>query len=198
MPRASTRPRNSRSDVREAALTLFAEHGYRATGIRDIADALGIGTTSVYSHISSKAELLSEVVFSTIHSVLAGEADAIASSDDPVEQLRRVVEGFVRHFTRHPREAIVTTRDFVWLEGDDRARALSLRYEFRERIDALLRRGHEQGAFAVDNSKVAAFAIIEMCEAIPTWFDPAGELSESRVAYLYAEYAVSIARAGKR
>jgi AcrR family transcriptional regulator len=184
--------------VREAALTLFAEHGYRATGIRDIADSLGIGTTSVYSHISSKAELLSEVVFSTIDSVLAGEADAIASSDDPVEQLRRVVEGFVRHFTRQPREAIVTTRDFVWLEGEDRARALSLRYEFRERIDALLRRGHEQGAFAVDNSKVAAFAIIEMCEAIPTWFDPAGELSESRVAYLYAEFAVSIARAGKR
>jgi hypothetical protein len=50
---------------------------------------------------------------------------------------------------------------------------------------------------ALVNSKVAAFAIIEMCEAIPTWFDPAGELSESRVAYLYAQFAVSVARAGK-
>jgi AcrR family transcriptional regulator len=182
--------------VREAALTLFAEHGYRATGIRDIADRLGIGTTSVYSHISSKADLLSEVVFASIDAVLAGAADAIASSDDPVEQLRRVVESLVRQFTRHPREAIVTTRDFVWLEGADRERAVALRREYRERIEAVLRRGHEEGSFAVEHSKVAAFAIIEMCEAVPTWFDPAGELSESRVAYLYAEFAVSIARAG--
>jgi AcrR family transcriptional regulator len=198
MPRTSTRRRNTRSDVRDAALTLFAEHGYRATGIRDIADALGIGTTSVYSHISSKAELLSEAVFSTIEAALAAQADAIASSDDTVEQLRRVAESLVRLFTRQPKEAIVTTRDFVWLEGDDRGRALALRQQFREQIEALLRRGDEEGRFAVDNSKVAAFAIIEMCEAVPTWFDPGGELSESRVAYLYGEFAVSIARAGKR
>jgi AcrR family transcriptional regulator len=198
MPRASTRPRNSREDVREAALTLFAEHGYRATGIRDIADALGIGTTSVYSHISSKAELLAEVVFGTIEAVIASEEDALASTDDPAEQLRRLVESFVRHFTRHPREAIVTTRDFVWLEGEERRRALALRDEFRERIVALLARGHERGSFVIESPKVAAFAIIEMCEAIPTWFDPTGELSESRLAYLYAEFAVSIARAGTR
>lgn len=197
MARQSTRPRNSRSDVRETALTLFAERGYRATGIRDIADGLGIGTTSVYSHISSKAELLSEVVLSTIEATLAGAADAVASSDDPDEQLRRVVESFVRYFTRHPREAIVTTRDFVWLDGDDRARALALRHEFRERLEAVLRRGHEHGTFALKHPKVAAFAIIEMCEAIPTWFDPAGELSESRVAYLYAEFAAGIARASR-
>jgi AcrR family transcriptional regulator len=184
--------------VYEAALTLFAAHGYRATGIRDIADALGIGTTSVYSHIDSKAELLSEVVLTTIEAVLQGQTDAIASSEDAAEQLRRTVESFVRHFTRHPREAIVTTRDFVWLDGEDRVRALALRDEFRARIMALLRRGHERGSFTVDNAKVAAFAIIEMCEAIPTWFDPAGELSEARVAYLYAEFAVSIAGAGAR
>jgi AcrR family transcriptional regulator len=183
--------------VREAALTLFAEHGYRATGIRDIADTLGIGTTSVYSHINSKAELLSEVVFETIDAVIAGEKDAVASSDDTVDQLRRITESLVRHFARHPREAIVTTRDFVWLEGDDRKRAMALRDEFRDRIVAVLRRGHEAGSFAVENAKVTAFAIIEMCEAIPTWFDPAGELSESRLAYLYGEFAVSIARAGK-
>jgi AcrR family transcriptional regulator len=189
---------NQRSDVREAAVALFAERGYRSTGIRDIADALGIGTTSVYSHIRSKAELLSEIVLETMDAMLAGQADAVASSADPVEQLRRVAESQVRHFTRYPREAVISTRDFVWLEGDDAAKVSEQRRRYRHGIEDLLRRGDEQGTFVVESSKIAAFAIIEMCEAVPTWFRPDGELSESRVAYLYGEYAVSIARAGRR
>ena len=45
----------------------------------------------------------------------------------------------------------------------------------------------------MDNAKVAAFAIIEMCEAVPKWFRPDGDLSDERVAYLYGEFAVRLA-----
>ena len=181
--------------MREAALSLFAQRGYRSTGIRDIADALGIGTTSVYSHISSKAELLSEIVFATLEANLQAQAAVIAGSDDPVEQLRRVAESLVRDFVRHPREGIITTRDFVWLEGPDRERALALRHRYRERIQALLLARAGAKSYDAAAAKIAAFAVIEMCEAVPLWFNPEGELSEAQVAYLYGEFAVAIARA---
>jgi AcrR family transcriptional regulator len=196
-PRRAAKPGrrfNQRSDVVEAALALFAQQGYRSTGVRDIAEALEIGTTSVYSHIRSKADLLSDIVIQTLDAVLAAQADAIASSDDVVLQLRRIAEAQVRYFTRFPREAIVTTQDFGWTEGADLEAVQERRHTYRHRIEDLLGRGQSQDRFSVDDTKVTAFAIIEMCEAVPKWFRPDGNLSAERVAYLYGEFAVRIAQ----
>ncbi|HEY1966399.1 MAG TPA: TetR/AcrR family transcriptional regulator [Pseudonocardia sp.] len=193
--RRAARSPNQLSDVREAALSLFAERGYRSTGVRDIADLLGIGATSVYSHVRSKGELLREIVIGTMDAVLLDQADAIASTEDVVEQLRRAAESQIRYFTRFPREAIVTTRDFSWADPEDLPEILEKRRVFRGRIEELLVRGTGQGRFQPKNPKIGAFAIIEMCEAVPIWFRPDGELSEASVAYLYGEYAVRLAGA---
>lgn len=119
-PARRGRPRviNNRSDVRAAAAALFAEHGYRATGVRDIADALGIGATSIYSHIKTKAELLHEIVIDTLDALLAVQHDAIASTTDVVEQLRRAAESQMRFLGEHPQEALIAIREFRWAEGD--------------------------------------------------------------------------------
>jgi AcrR family transcriptional regulator len=186
---------NQLSDVRDAALTLFAERGYRSTGVRDIADSLGIGATSVYSHIRSKSELLRDIVIGTMDAVLANQADAISTTEDVVDQLRRAAESQVRYFTRYPREAIVSTRDFTWADPADLPEILAKRATYRGRIEELLERGTAQGRFQPKNAKIAAFAIIEMCEAVPVWFRPDGEQSEAAVAYLYGEYAVRLAGA---
>jgi AcrR family transcriptional regulator len=196
--RRAARTSNQLVDVREAALTLFAERGYRSTGVRDIADALGIGATSVYSHVRSKGELLRDIVVGTLDAVLLNQADAIASTDDVVDQLRRAAESQIRYFTRFPREAIVTTRDFTWADADDLPEILDKRQTYRSRIEELLERGTTEGHFRPRNSKIGAFAIIEMCEAVPIWFRPDGELSESAVAYLYGEYAVRLAGAAEK
>src|SRR5487761_182958 len=87
------------------------------------------------------------------------------------------------------------------VEGDSRDRALAAdlaavlerRHDYRHEIEELLERGAAEGRFSVDNAKVAAFAIIEMCEAVPKWFRPDGDLSDERVAYLYGEFAVRLA-----
>src|ERR1700754_2284913 len=115
-PARRGRPRviNERSDVRAAAVALFAEQGYRATGVREIADALGIGATSIYSHIKSKSDLLHEVLIDTLDAILAVQYDAIASSTDVVEQLRRAAESQVRFLVEHPQEALIAVRDFRW------------------------------------------------------------------------------------
>jgi AcrR family transcriptional regulator len=180
--------------VVDAALSLFARQGYRSTGIREIAQALDIGTTSVYSHIRSKADLLGEILIGSLDGVLAAQADAIASSTDVVVQLRRAAEAQVRYFTRHPREALVMTRDFSCAEGSDLDAVMQRRHVYLSKIEQLLQEGVDRRQFSVDSVKVTAFAIIEMCEAVPKWFRSNGDLSEDRISYLYGEFAVRIAR----
>jgi AcrR family transcriptional regulator len=181
-----------RAEIRTAAAELFAEQGYRATGVRDIADSLGTSTSSVYSHVDSKAELLDEIVLDTLGALLAIQREAQASTSDPVQQLRRAAEAQVRYFVAHPTESIVAIREFRWAEGDRLAEIMRLRHEYRDGFISMLIRGSAEGRMRVENAKIAAFSIIEMAEAVPTWFKPDREFSANQIAYLYAEYALRI------
>jgi AcrR family transcriptional regulator len=194
-PARRGRPRvvNERSDVREAAVALFAEQGYRATGVRDIADALGIGATSIYSHVKSKSELLHEILIDTLDAILAVQLDAIASSPDIVEQLRRAAESQVRFLVEHPQEAVIAIRDFRWAEGDALSAVYDRRRRYRKVFEDLLVEGVKQGRMSISNAKITAFAIIEMAEGVPRWFRPGGDVSINQMAYLYGEYALRIA-----
>jgi AcrR family transcriptional regulator len=189
------RPRviNERSDVRAAAAALFAEQGYRATGVRDIADALGIGPTSIYSHIKTKAELLHEIVVDTLDALLAVQRDAIDSTTDVVEQLRRAAESQTRFLVEHPQEAQIAIREFRWAEGDALTTIQERRRRYRRAFEDLLAEGDRQGHMSVSHAKIAANAIIEMAEGVPRWFRPTGEVSINQLAYLYGEYALRVA-----
>ena len=51
------RTRRSRARILEAALELFSRHGFRGTSVRDIADAAGLSTGSVYHQFSDKESI---------------------------------------------------------------------------------------------------------------------------------------------
>ena len=74
---------NTREEILEAALDLFAVNGYEATSISQLADAVGIRKASLYSHFSNKQDILDTVV----ETVLKGYADhsifVRANWDDP-------------------------------------------------------------------------------------------------------------------
>ena len=62
---------NTREEILEAALDLFAVNGYEATSISQLADAVGIRKASLYSHFANKQDILDTVV----ETVLKGYAD---------------------------------------------------------------------------------------------------------------------------
>ena len=74
---------NTREELLEVALDLFAVNGYEATSISQLADAVGIRKASLYSHFANKQDILDTVV----ETVLKGYADhsifVRADWDDP-------------------------------------------------------------------------------------------------------------------
>jgi AcrR family transcriptional regulator len=193
--RVRRRGQNTVADVREAALTLFAERGYRATGMRDIAEALDIRPTSVYSHVDSKATLLHDLLLETTADLLHLQQEAIASSRNPAQQLRRVAEEMVLYFIRHQRAALLEAREWAAAEGDALAEIKRRRGVFRREMEAILTRGKDEGRFTVESVNLAATAIIKMFESVAEWYSPEHDLSPTQIAYLFGEYALRIVKA---
>lgn len=62
------------------AADLFAQKGYRATTVREIADAAGILSGSLYHHFDSKESIGDEILSGFINDVLADYRAAVASA----------------------------------------------------------------------------------------------------------------------
>jgi AcrR family transcriptional regulator len=56
--RSQTAAPRTRERILDAALTLFAERGYEATSMREIAEQLGITKAALYYHFDSKADIV--------------------------------------------------------------------------------------------------------------------------------------------
>ena len=56
------RPSNRRELILEAAIELFHERGYPATGVDDIGKAVDVSGPAIYRHFSSKEEILLEAI----------------------------------------------------------------------------------------------------------------------------------------
>ena len=54
--------RNTKEDILQASLRLFARAGFEATGMREIAAAVGIQPASVYKHFAGKQAILDAIV----------------------------------------------------------------------------------------------------------------------------------------
>jgi AcrR family transcriptional regulator len=190
----SDRPRARIDDVRDIALTLFAERGYHGTTMSQIAAALGVRVPTLYSHIRSKQDLLAEIVVETTDAVLADYHHAIAGINDVSERLRRAVEAYALRHATHRRQALVVNRDVFSLDEPTRSAVLANRHQHERAIRQLITDGIEAGVFHVRSPSMASFAILEMSVSIAHWFREDGTLTADEVARQYSEFALSIAK----
>jgi AcrR family transcriptional regulator len=92
----SDHPAGTRSDeLIDAAISLFAEHGYAAVSIDDIGAAVGITGPSVYKHFESKHDLLLEAIVRGTSRMMDDLAAASEASSNLVEKLRQISDAYV-------------------------------------------------------------------------------------------------------
>ncbi|MCB6313110.1 TetR/AcrR family transcriptional regulator [Gordonibacter pamelaeae] len=101
------RDRDTKGRIVEAAFGLFAERGYHAVSVRDIAAAVGVKDASLYNHFPGKQAIFDAVLAAQLErtrAVFAAQGVMAAPAEDPdgyagafEETERRVLAGF-RHF----------------------------------------------------------------------------------------------------
>jgi len=84
-----------RRQLFEVALSLFAEHGYSATTMDDIAEAAGVTKPLVYQHFESKRALYLELLDAVSVELIDRIAQSTAAADGPRQQ---VEQGFAGYF----------------------------------------------------------------------------------------------------
>ena len=134
----------TRGRVLEAARRLFAERGYEAATIRDIAAAAGLSTGAVFASFKDKAELFNEVVIALGEAMSKAIpiADAATSTHDALLEL--FAEGYRLH--RNDLGLVQAAIGFSWLRDAMAERRAREGYSIVvEQVDDILRRGIARG-----------------------------------------------------
>jgi AcrR family transcriptional regulator len=110
LSRAARRKLALRQEIIEAAFDCFADRGYHATGIADIAARLGIGHGTFYRYFENKRDIVEHVITDLIEKVIATLAaenapDAVSTLEEYRVQTERIGEALDRIFGEDPRVA---------------------------------------------------------------------------------------------
>ncbi|MEU7479858.1 TetR/AcrR family transcriptional regulator [Lentzea sp. NPDC042327] len=106
--RAERKKQELRREIIDAAFDCFAETGYHATGIADVAARLGIGHGTFYRYFQNKRDIVDHVIDDLVARVtgaLTAEnaPDAVSTLDEYRAQSARIGESLARIFTADPR-----------------------------------------------------------------------------------------------
>lgn len=181
--------------IRAAALELFTSQGYGATTMADIGAAVGIRGPSLYKHVTSKQQLLAEIMVGTMDALIAEHGLAISGTADPVERLRRATEAHVRYHARRRLEAFVGNREIRSLEEPSLSRVLGLRDTYERGFRSVIQAGVDAGCFHVASVRLVSYAILDLGMGVAVWYREDGDLSENQVVWQYGEFALRLAGA---
>jgi AcrR family transcriptional regulator len=176
-----------REELLAIAGRLFAERGFRNTTVRDIADAAGILSGSLYHHFDSKESIVDELL-DTFQQQLFDEYDEILAGDrSPRQKLEAVVRASFAAIDRHHSEVAIFQNDAGFLAGFERFGYLTDRNErFRALWTGLLREGVAAGELRADLDVELVYRFVrDTVWVAVNWYRPGGPMSADEVAAQY-------------
>jgi AcrR family transcriptional regulator len=150
------------------AAELFAQKGYRATTVREIADAAGILSGSLYHHFDSKESIGDEILSGFINQVLANYRAAVASAANPRAALEQIVRSTSHTLSQHRAALAMLQHDWNYFATHPRFAYLPKALREIERIwITQLELGKQAGLFRPDLDAKLTYRLLQDVLWIP-------------------------------
>jgi AcrR family transcriptional regulator len=144
---------SSRDKILEVSEALFARRGFAGVGLREVAERVGLGKSSLFHHFRSKAQLYLAVLDRVLVHIEERLIRASETGGTPLERLDRMVDALIDALAEQPASARLLLRslfeeDDFPIEAAAEAEATDrIIHRILARIDGLLREGMQVGAF---------------------------------------------------
>lgn len=176
--------------VRDAALRLFAQNGFAAVSMRQIAREVGVQVGALYNYTPDKQTLLFDLMRTHMEELLAAVP---VDADVPVAaRLERFVRFHIAFHHARPDAVFIAYMELRNLAPDNFAAIEVLRRRYETVLEDILQTGARAGFFAFGDSRLTTLAVIAMLTGVTTWFRADGRLSLEAVQDQYWQMVVRL------
>jgi AcrR family transcriptional regulator len=181
------------AELLQIASDLFAERGYAATTVRDIADAAGILSGSLYHHFDSKESMVDAILSRFIQQTLAAYDEVITEGRGPRETFQRLVEVSLESMTTERSAILVYQNEARFLAQEERFSYLQDAHrKFQKIWTSVIEAGIKTGEFRPDLDPRLVYRLVrDTVWAAPRWWQPGGSLRYERLIDQYVAVLVN-------
>ena len=181
--------------VRSAALTLFAQHGFAAVSMRQIAREVGVQAGALYNYTPDKQTLLFDLLDDHMKTLLQ-ELEAIDIIGSPKEQLETLTRFHIRFHLPRRDEVFLSYMELRNLTSDNFRRIEAQRSAYEAVLENILSAGVADKSFTVADTRIATLALIAMLTGITNWYRPDGRLDIGEIEERYCELVIGSVTGG--
>jgi AcrR family transcriptional regulator len=168
-----------RAQLIEIGRTVFAERGYEATYIEEIADRAKISKPIVYEHFGGKEGLYAVIIDREMEHIVARISEAI-SSGSPRQRLERAALAFLTYVKEQPDGFAVLTRDAPVTAATGGMSGLL--NEVAERVSSVFVAEFRKAGYDAKAAPIYAHALVGMVTFVGQWWTEARKPPVEQVA----------------
>lgn len=186
---ATTRRTPRRQEILDAAALLMQQRGFVGTTIEEVARQLELTKAAVYYYVSTKEELLYEILTQTLTQADARIGAIERSTARPGDKMARVVDTFVRLVAERPQFFTVYFQEKAHLDREHLRRVTKTERRIVDAVQRIHRQGVADRAFRRLDPVAASFGLLGLCFWVYQWYRAEGRLSVADVSATFQELA---------
>jgi AcrR family transcriptional regulator len=168
--------------ILEAAAQIFSEKGFHAASMQDIARSVNLQKASLYHHVSSKQEILLELLDRALD-ILIEQIGAVASQAGlPEEKLHQAMQVYLQILTDQRGLSAVLLFEHRSLNDELKSRHLPRRDRFEALWRDLIQEGVDADVFVCEDPAQATRALLGVMNWTLTWYRDDGALTAREIA----------------
>jgi len=176
----------TREDILEAAAQVFRQKGFHGASMSDIAAAVSLQKASLYHHVSSKQEILFELLERALELLLERISAITTQKISAEEKLHTMIREYLQILIENIDLAAVLLFEHRSLERRQRTRHIPNRDKFESLWRDVINEGVDKKIFTCENPALATRALLGSMNWTITWYRPDGELSIEQIADQYS------------
>lgn len=173
----SSKSEATRGRVLDAAAALFADQGYAATTLRQIATQAGVDASSIYYYFASKEEILDEVLRIGIDAVYGAVREAVADLPDDARHRDRIgvaVEAHLNTLLKYSAYTSANIAIFGQISPGAQQRNWRMRRQYADYWAAMLKDAQDAGEIAAGTDlSLLRLLLLGSINWSLQWYDPA-------------------------
>lgn len=182
-----------RGQILENASRLFYERGFGTTSIRDIADAVGISSSTMYHHFTNKQDVLHAVVSRFMTDFVDATVPTLRDrSLSPTERVCRTVRSHIEISDERRPELLVGNPIRYALDASQKEHGIKLQSAYHDAVRDTIDEGAASGEFQVADVPITTMAVLDMLNGVREWFSPAGSLSRDELVDRYISLVITL------
>ena len=172
--------------ISEIALHLFAERGYAAVSMRQIASKVGLQAGALYNYFPDKQTILADLLINHMENLLkTWHKQKLPQKPDKL--LEFFVDFHIEYHLNRPEEVFIAYMELRNLNPDNFQKIEKLRNKYERILSEILTVGVNKNLFSCENTKVTSLAIIGMLKEVHTWYKKGGKISVPEMKSIYRE-----------